>query len=65
MTPRFLDLRFVICKQPSWLEIGANLTATNGDWFAIEKKLNPTRNDDATNQMEKFRNKVDSESVGK
>lgn len=52
-------------RDSSGLEVDVVLTANNGDWFGIEIKLNPNRADQASKQLQKFRDKVDSEQTGK
>lgn len=52
-------------RDSSGLEVDVVLTANNGDWFGIEIKLNPNRADQASKQLQKFRDKVDADQTGK
>lgn len=51
-------------RDSSGLEIDAILTKTNGDWFGIEIKLNPNRADEASQQLLRFREKLDAKKGG-
>ena len=60
-----LDMTLRHFRDSSGLEVDVVLIANNGDWFGVEVKLNPKRADQASKQLQKFREKLDSEQTGK
>ncbi len=52
-------------RDSSGLEVDAVLSASNGDWFGVEIKLNPNRVPEACTPLHKFKAKVDGENSGK